>query len=104
MDSGVLMGKDDHNCTTWSYTWNGLPMRTEDGEPITYTVREDSTTLNVNQRDGESGYIIRSSGTETPDGTVSVTDGTAEITNTHTPETVSYSIEKVMESRGTDRQ
>lgn len=95
VDSGVLMGKDDHNCTTWSYTWNGLPMKTEDGKPITYTVSEDSVTLNVNQRDGESGYIIRSSGTEAPDGTVSVTDGTAEITNTHIPETVSYSIEKV---------
>ena len=70
-------------------------MKTEDGKPITYTVSEDSVTLNVNHREGESGYIIQSSGTEAPDGTVSVTDGTAEITNTHTPETVSYSIEKV---------
>lgn len=81
---GVTVGTDENGNVTWTYVIDNLPMK-HDGKEIEYTITE-------NEVDGYDEPII-----------VPVTEGEDEekhvtgytITNTHTPETISFMIHKI---------
>ena len=81
---GVTVGTDENGNVTWTYVIDNLPMK-HDGKEIEYTITE-------NEVDGYDEPVI-----------VPVTEGEDEekhvtgytITNTHTPETISFMIHKI---------
>ena len=82
----VTVNVKDLSKSDWSYTWSDLPQYKKGStEESVYTVKESSQLLD------NKTYTSNQEGAEA---TVAQ-GGTAEFTNTHTPETVSVPVEKV---------
>ncbi len=83
-DEDATVTLDESN--KWTYTWSGLD-KNSNAEAIEYSVVETKTDV-ITGTDGAGTYAIAYSGT------VSGKSGSITVTNTHTPETISVTVNK----------